>query len=135
LNLNDYLFFQIIINDIKVVKIIIIRSKHQKLNPKLNASHFGSNNILYIGILYPKRPKRGSLYLAFTLNLYVLSFFCFCFASLIPFDGYKVNFSLIHVDNQTWRYVVHFNKVSNMLCAMVIPSCSHVDGHYLIVAT
>ncbi len=132
MNLNDWSFCQIIINNIKVVK--IIRSKHQKLNPKLNASHIGSNNILYIGILYPKRPKMGSLYFAFTLNLYVLSSFSFCFASLIPFDRYKVNSSLIHVDNQTWRYVVHFNKV-NRLCVMVIPSCSHVDSHYLVVAT
>ncbi len=132
MNLNDWIFYQVIINNIKVVK--IIRSKDQKLNSKLNASHFGSNNIMYIRILYPKRPKKGSLYFSLTLNLYVFSSFCFCFASLTPFNGYKVNSSLIHVDNQTWRYVVHFHTVSNRLCAMVILSSSHVDGHYLVVA-
>jgi hypothetical protein len=78
----------------------------------------------------------------FTLEYYIQKgpkgghyIYIFCFASLTPFDGYNVNNSLIHVDNQTWRYVVHFNKVSNRLCAMVIPSSSHVDGHYLVVAT
>jgi len=38
--LND--FFQIILNNINSMKMLILRPKHQNLNPKLNAPYFGS---------------------------------------------------------------------------------------------
>ncbi len=39
----------------------------------------------------------------------------FSFPCSIPSSGYKVNSNLICVDNQTWRYVVHFDKVNNSM--------------------
>jgi hypothetical protein len=49
------------------MKVIILKLEHQKLNPKLNASHFENNYIVSTITLNSKRPNKESLFSAFIL--------------------------------------------------------------------
>ncbi len=53
------IFFQILLNNINMVKVKTIRPKDQNFNSKLNTSHFGSSQLYlkqYIGL---KNVKKG----------------------------------------------------------------------------